>query len=419
MVQELSPDQKGQASRVLGDIIVRTRNNFPDARFWPEVFLDTPEYHLYGLRTRRHHFWTTADGIGTKPELAERLYSATNNPIYFQSLAFDTFAMIDGDESRFGRFLLGIVQIIDTSKANLDMILALEEGAEQACNQGRFALLNGETAELGYRVGGYGNTRLNWNAVGISLVNRRKLILGRKLKPNQPIIAVREKSIRSNGLTLARKILEDNYLLSRGFSSRNGYFSKLWATFLEEELIKEFDLKGKIDEQMIERAAAKFDTALGVKTFEQLLVPWHEQYPDITRELLKPSMLYGPLMYRLQGGVDGDKEVEIIAASHISGGGVPEKIRRMTQVKGLGAYIEQVFPDPEGIRMLMEMPNSVGDREACQTWNRGIGFAMVARNLEDADRIVQIADQLGYEAAMAGKILQEPKIEFRGHTWTY
>jgi len=419
MAEQLTPDQKGSASRILGEAIVRTRNNFPDPRFWPEVFLDTPEYHLYGLKTHGHSFWATADGIGTKPELAERLYTLTKDPAYFQSLAFDTYAMIDGDEARFGRFLLGIVQIIDTSKANLDMILALEEGSEQACNEGQFALLNGETAELGYRVGGYGDTRLNWNAVGISLVNKRKLILGKKLKPNQPIVAIRERSIRSNGLTAAKKILEVNYLRARGRTTKTGYFTHLWTTFLEEELIKGFDSRKSISEDTVTKASIKFDQAVGVKTFEQLQVPWHEQYPDITKELLRPSKLFGPLSYRLQGGVDGKREVELISAAHISGGGIPEKVRRMVQIKGLGAHIEPVFPDPEGIRMLMEMPNSVNDLEACQIWNRGIGFVMVARNLGDADRAVQIARELGYEAAIAGEILAEPKIEFREHTWTY
>lgn len=106
---------------------------------------------------------------------------------------------------------------------------------------------------------------------------------------------------------------------------------------------------------------------------------------------------------------------------------MPEKVKRMVAPKRLGAYIEPKFPDPEGVKNLLQiaqtLPNKgqdlIDDRTACQQWNRGIGFLVAVKSPHDAYIFIDEAEHMGYEAAMAGKILEEPKIEFRGHTWTY
>lgn len=412
MTQELFPDQKGQASLTLGDVIVATRNNFPDPRYRPRFYLDTDQYHLGGIDPSPYLVWPTADGIGTKPELAERLFLDYGNPSCFEGLAFDTFAMIESDAARWGHLLLGIVQIIDTNTATPEVIAALARGCKRACDEGKFALLNGETAELGYRVSGYGDSRVNWNAVGLSLVVPDKLILGQDLAVGQPIVALRETSIRSNGLTKARQILEASYLQAMGAPSKrewlvdyiNDYGNKVPNTILD--ILSE---------------------ALGHDFMEQVLLPWHDLYPEVAQELLKPSTLYGKLINEAQGWVDGKKLVDITAAAHISGGGVPEKVKRMLETKRLGAHIDEVFPDPKGVEKLLQIAHSlhnsgldfIDDRKACQQWNRGIGFVIVTKTEADAYNLIDLAESMRYEAAFAGKILEEPKIEFRGHTWTY
>ena len=65
-------------------------------------------------------------------------------------MAHDTMAMIKGDEDRFGRFLLGVAEVVDWNTAeNIDIVCALARGLKQAADLGRFAVINGETAELG------------------------------------------------------------------------------------------------------------------------------------------------------------------------------------------------------------------------------------------------------------------------------
>ena len=316
----LSPDLKGQASITMRDVVRRTRNNFPEARFHPTTFRETTNYTDLGIDPSPYKIGGTADGIGTKPELAERLYNETQDPIFFEGLAFDTFAMIDGDVARNGEFLVAILEVLDAnSVADQRVVAALAKGAEVACNKGRFALLNGETAELGYRTSGYGNTRINWNAVGISIINEEKLILGEHLQPGQLVVAFREKSIRSNGLSKARTILETAYLQSLHFDSK-------------QDMVAHF-LRARRMTGSNQEIANALTSVFGHDALEQVLIPWHQKFPEVTKQLLMPSILYGPIIYDAQGGVEGERKVEMIAAAHISGGGIPEKGKRMVESK--------------------------------------------------------------------------------------
>lgn len=419
--QELRPDEKGNASLTLGDVVRTTRTNFPDTRFHPHIVRQTPHYTISGTSMNGYPLYTTADGIGTKPELAERLYEtarATGNPDaeVFEGLAFDTMAMIDGDVWRYGMYLIGATNIIDmNTAADARVVHALARGLKRACDEGHFALLNGETAELGYRTSGYGETRLNWNASGIAVYNPYKLLSG-EIQPGQPLVAFREESIRSNGLSMARKIMEGTYFAQEGVVTREQYFLKKLADY------------GIVLPEGMDAAKA-FSDIFGHNAMEQVLTPWHTTYPEITRQILQPSRLYGPVMYSALGIIDEPANVDMVAAAHISGGGIPEKMMRMVQKEGLGAAVDAVFPDPQAITSILkiaeELPEQVkhqigiNDQIASQQWNRGIGFVVVTRDSAEAQKLVDIAAAQGYEAAIAGEITDKPEIQFRGHTWKY
>lgn len=440
MTTELSPDQKGQASLNLGEVIQQSRENFPDKRYHPKVYLDTPQYHIYGINPAPFEIWPTGDGVGTKPELAERLSIANaigDAPNYdrFANLAFDTLAMVDGDEARFGRQMLGVVNIIDTNIATPEAIYWLATGLRDASNTGRFAVLNGETAELGYRTSGYGPTRINWNAVGVSLVIPDKLILGQKLEVGQPLVAFREKSIRSNGLTRIRTILEAAFLQKLGYTSKEDYFLSHLAAKLEDKLSqnKLNPLKDEVTVELAKNAASPdmiqfLDKIMGHSFMEQVLLPWHVLGKKVLYELLEPSTLYGKVIHEAQGWTKDKKQLDITGAAHITGGGIPEKVKRMVEPHGLGACIEPVFPDPKAITRIYEIAKDLpeetreglmNDQEACQQWNRGIGFVVATKTKGDAKRLISLAGKMGYEAVIAGKVTDKPQIEFRGHIWTY
>lgn len=436
---ELTPDQKGQASLTLGAVIISTRNNFPDSRYRPIVHKDTPYYHICGIDPRPYQVWPTVDGIGTKPDLAERLADAYSNPSFFENLAFDTFAMIESDVARFGYFLPGIANIIDVNTATPAVISALARGAKRACDEGQFAMLNGETAELGYRVSGYGDTHVNWGAFGLMLLNPEKFILGDQLESGQPIVGIREFGIRSNGLSKARNIHEAAYLHALGCPSKKDYFMDALENDRDLILSRLLNMLPESLRDSLQEEKQPFfnkdnlfnflDRVLGHDFSEQMLIPWHDLDTDAVQELLRPSTLYGKLMYAAQGGVDGPREVVVTAAAHISGGGVPEKVKRMVEHKGLGANIRTIFPDPVAVEQLMKLAEDlplndkgekiIDNRSACEQWNRGIGFVMATKTREDARKLIDIAYAMGYQADVVGKIINEPVIKWRGEKWDY
>lgn len=412
---QLTPDAKGEASLTMHDVIKRTSDFFPDSRFRPKVIRETSHYTIAEINPAPYGFWPTGDGIGTKPEMAERLFTSDGNPDNFRSLAHDVLSMVKSDEDRFGRLMVGVVEIIDINSAKPEVISSMAEGVYDCAKEGRFAVLNGETAELGYRTSGYGDTHVNWNAVGISIVNPAKLILGESLKPGQPIVAFREKSIRSNGLTRARAIVEQRYLLKN-----TPYKTK--AEYVADYMRKNGFLGGE------EYVLKKLDELFGHDVLEQVLLPWHTVDPDIARLLKEPSNIYGTVMYDAQGGVDGPRRVDLVAAAHISGGGVPEKGKRMVEPYGLGLSLDHVFPDPGAVTKLMELDGLneektgkalINDRSAYEQWNRGIGFLVVTADDASANELVRIANSQNIEAAIPGRVIDKPEIQIGGHVWTY
>ena len=428
MTEVLGPDDKGVASLTLGQVIEQTRGNFPDERFRPTPVSNSSYYHHLNIKTHPYGWTVTADGIGTKPELAERLADQRLKQQMearafqpFGYLAFDTFAMVESDIARFGRFSLGVANVVDTNRANPELIHALATGMKLACDTGQFALLNGETAELKYRTSGYGDNRINWNAFGVALINPDKELLGEELEAGQPLVAIREHGIRSNGLTLARDILENDYLRQLGYPNKEAYFMDSYR----KHLVQRGVVRQKSD--VYSHAIIEFlNEMTGHNFLEQVLPPWHQTHSETVSKLLVPSRLYSPLMYAAQGGVDGERVIQMTGAAHISGGGIPEKIMRMVEPKGLGARVEAVFPEPEGVAALLAIARQhfeltgqqlVTDRKASENWGRGTGFVIATRGMQDADELVKLAESLGYEAKVAGEITENPVVDFKGEVW--
>lgn len=420
MAGEREDDLKDKASYDFAQVIQDTRTNYQDPDYHPEVYRETQRYKHYGIRRTRFPGWTSVDGTGTKPEMAERLSTLSNPPDHelFGGLVRDALGMVEGDAARFGWYLIGLNQAVDVNAAQPEVMSVLARGAKTACDAAGIALLNGETAELGYRMSGWGPVHVNINAVGVSVLNPDKLILGDRLAPGQPIIAAREQ-LRSNGFTRARAILEASWLNNQGWKSKREYILSRLGTMSPSE-------RGSV--HFDEESFDSLDQLLGHNFEEQVLVPWHKLYPDVARELLTPSTLFSPLVRTALGGIDGEKLVDITGMAHISGGGIPLKAELMLKDRGLGAHIETAHPDPRGVTMLLELaqrlPPEIGsklinDREACQQWNRGLGFLIVCATERDAQTLIDLGPAHNVELAPAGRITDERKIEFRGHTWTY
>ncbi|HLD81373.1 MAG TPA: AIR synthase-related protein, partial [archaeon] len=227
------------------------------------------------------------DGVGTKSEIAER----TGN---YSTLAYDLLAMVCDDAVVRGGEPIVAGSILDVNSLGrgtenfVKHVRQLAHGYVGAARDANVAVVNGELAELGTRVGGYGAFNCNWGAAVVWFARRERLFTGRELKDGDSLVAFREKGFRSNGLSLARKALGDAH-------------GKEWH--LEK-------LKGK--------------------TLGELA--------------LEPSRIYSRAVCEMTGGFSGDAKAEIHGVTHVTGGGLPGKLGRMLKPSGLGAALDDLFP---------------------------------------------------------------------------
>jgi phosphoribosylformylglycinamidine cyclo-ligase len=143
-----------------------------------------------------------SDGIGTKAEFAER----TGKHV---TMAYDLFAMLCDDAVRYGAEPIALSNVLDVNELDSNTVRALARGMVKAATDAGVAVVSGEIAELGPRVGGYGKRNYNWGGTVLSIV--RKDMNGQGLKAGNSIVGLEEKGFRSNGISLVRKIMEKAY----------------------------------------------------------------------------------------------------------------------------------------------------------------------------------------------------------------
>jgi len=295
------------------------------------------------------------DGVGTKVEFGER----TGN---HRSMAFNLMAMLTEDAARFGAEPIYTTNILDVNELNDENVETLRQlalGLIDACAAAEVANLTGELAELGKRVGGYGPFNYNWGGSVTWVADPNKLITGKDIRKDMPIVALMEPGFRSNGISSVRKILEFLH-------------GQEWHQALYKEGIK-----------------------------------WGDA-------VLEPSVLYTKALLDMFGRYGEQEKTKIYGIAHITGGGVPGKLGRLLEPTGLGAHLDALFEPCEMMLKLQEvdMPEKgpMQDKSAYQTWNMRNGMLIVAENPEE---VIQIAKDNNIEAKLAGKTTDSGNIEIK------
>ncbi len=288
---------------------------------------------------------TTTDGIGTKVELAERTR-------IYDTLAFDLVAMVTDDLAAAGATSLSITNVLDVDRIDVDTVEALMRGLESAARAAEVAVTGGEIAELGPRVGGYGEgMHFNWCATAIGTYPEgRAPLTGVAVEPAQVLVGLENPGFRSNGFSLVRRILEARY----------------GATWHDVEV---------------------FGSTWG-------------------KVALAPSTIYAPLVSDLL-----DAGVRITGAAHVTGGGIANKLGRVLRATGLGARLDAPLAPTEAVLELQRL-GSVDDESAYRAWNMGQGFLLVTER-EDVDRVLAAAALRGIGAAPVGHVTKEPVVSVR------
>jgi phosphoribosylformylglycinamidine cyclo-ligase len=279
-----------------------------------------------------------SDGVGTKIDVAERLKR-------YDTIAYDLLAMLTDDAVRFGAQPLSVSNVLDCTRAEPEVVEKLAAGLAVAAQEAEVAVVGGEVAELGTRVAGaQGLPGCNWAGTLLSVVPRERVLTGAGLAAGQSVVALREKGFRSNGFTLARRIL-------------NEHLGPAWH-----------------------------QKAFGERS-------WGE-------ELLRPSQIYAPSLLDAIGRLDAEPKAAVTGLVHVTGGGVPEKLGRMLRGRGLGAELDALF-EPCGAMLTLQRWGGVSDREAYRTWNMGNGMLAVT---PEPDALLAVLEARGVEARVAGRL---------------
>ena len=146
------------------------------------------------------------DGVGTKLKIA----FAVNK---HNTVGADLVNHCVNDIAVVGARPLFFLDYIGAEKLEPRVFDQLLRGFSRACRAAGCALIGGETAQLPdmYRKGEYD---LAGCIVGV--VDRRKLIDGRKIRPGDAVLGLASNGLHTNGYSLARKILFGKMKLKPG-----------------------------------------------------------------------------------------------------------------------------------------------------------------------------------------------------------
>jgi phosphoribosylformylglycinamidine cyclo-ligase len=288
------------------------------------------------------------DTAGTKVELAERVG-------VHDTIAFDLLAMVCDDALIRGGepVLVGTnldLKSLGTDDRYLPTVRELAKGYVEAADAANVAIINGEIAQMGSLMTGYGDFPYHWGAACIWFARKDKILTGNEVKEGDAVVMLGEHGFRCNGLSLIRKIFSEKY-------------GEKW------------------------HEAAFADTTIG-------------------KASLAPSIIYSRAVVGMHGGFDTEGMCEIHAVAHITGGGVPEKLARVLRPSGLGATLTDLF-DPPAIMKHAQEIGAVSDADAYRAWNMGQGLAIVT---PEPEKVLKEAEKSGLTAKVAGVIERAPGI---------
>jgi phosphoribosylformylglycinamidine cyclo-ligase len=288
------------------------------------------------------------DTAGTKVEIAQRVN-------IHDTIAFDLFAMVCDDAVLRGGepVLVGTnldIKSLGSDERYLPIIRELAAGYVAAAKEANVAIINGEIAQMGPLVSGWGDFPYHWGAACVWFGRKDKLFTGKEIMAGDSVVMLREPGFRTNGLSLARSIFE-----------------------------------------------ARYGSDWHLQAFEG---------STLGRAVLTPSKIYSRFIIGIHGGFATEGTTIVHGVAHITGGGIPEKLARVLRMSGLGARLEALYEPAAVIKHCQEVGN-VSDVDAYRAWNMGQGMAVIT---PEPEKVIAEAKAYGIEAQRAGEITPEPGI---------
>ena len=305
--------------------------------FRPEVIGDIGGFG--GLFAFAQHRYThpvlvsSTDGVGTKALVAQ----AMNR---FDTIGVDLVAMCVDDIVCQGAEPLFFLDYIAVGKLDPDHIEQLVEGVSHGCRQAGCALIGGEMAE---HPGAMDPGEFDLVGFAVGVAERERLIDGSGVRPGDVVIGLPSPGLRSNGYSLARKVL-------------------------------------------LEGAGIPLDAPA-----------FAGAHHSLGEELLAPSVIYAPAIAALQ------RVVDVRSIAHITGGGLPGNVARAlpaevdVDLDTRGWEVPRIFGE-------IQRHGEVSDDEMRRVFNLGIGMVVIVAEAE-AHQSLDLLRTNGHRAAEIGRVV--------------
>jgi len=288
------------------------------------------------------------DGVGTKLKAA----FATN---MHDGIGFDLVAMCVNDVLTCGARPLFFLDYFATGKLDLGIAERVIGSIARACEEARSALLGGETAEL---PGMYADGEYDLAGFSVGVVEKSKIIDGKKTVAGDVVIGLPSSGLHSNGYSLARRVLE-------------------------------------------------------AKSVNFTDTPPELGGQSVAEVYMQPTRIYARAVAALlASGVD------VHAMSHITGGGLPGNLPRVLP-EGLGVRVESNVVAPAVFKMIARL-GDVATEEMRRVFNMGTGFAIIVPE-GSAGQATEALEKEGESPFILGRVISVPadrefeaRVEYEG-----
>jgi phosphoribosylformylglycinamidine cyclo-ligase len=234
---------------------------------------------------------------------------------------------------------LFFLDYIAVGRLDPDHIEQLVEGVAEGCRQAGCALIGGEMAE---HPGAMDPGEFDLVGFAVGVVERDLMLGPDRVATGDVLIGLPSPGLRSNGYSLARRVLLER--AGRSLSS------------------------------------PAFDGARH----------------SLAEELLEPSVVYAPAVRALLDTVD------VHALAHVTGGGLPGNLPRSLP-KGCDAVVDRSTWEAPRIFGEIQRLGEISDEEMGQVFNMGIGMVAVVP-AEDQYRALDVLRAEGHRAMVMGHV---------------
>jgi phosphoribosylformylglycinamidine cyclo-ligase len=258
----------------------------------------------------------------------------------FDTIGIDLVAMCVDDIVCQGAEPLFFLDYIAVGQLDPDHIEQLVEGVAHGCRQAGCALIGGEMAE---HPGAMEPGEFDLVGFAVGVADRDRLITGEHVQRGDVLVGLPSPGLRSNGYSLARRVLLEN---------------------------------------------------AGRELHEPA---WSGAPHTLADELLVPSVVYAPAIAALL------RHVDVRAVAHVTGGGLPGNLARVLP-DGADAQLDPGTWEAPRIFGEIQRLGEVSDDEMRKVFNLGIGMVVVVA-ADEVHRTLDLLRTEGHRAVQIGEIV--------------